>query len=425
MFSRKRSLQAVSQNLTWFSKSGVMRPADGFWGVAERLACIEGNEAADRMLASFPCYSRVGEGVVAMEHRRPDCCLQTAWLFDLAADALNRPALRQVTESLLDYMTQRSHLRQRDAKRDALGLWGWSNPINATTHYTDDNAWAVMLLLKLAARNRPALKPLALQTARTMHRHVKTYLERLAQIGWDGEGAPDAGIPMAGLLVNPHWIGLACMALAHAAAADPQHDYRDVIDAYFPLALKGPPRSQRVHRPAPGLSRHWPFSEYAYLALAASVVAHQFPDGPAGAVAREAGGELLRSQHPDGHFPAEHGEAPAAPHLADLIYTENWAVLALQHLQAWSGEPAYARAAEKSLRFLAGIQDPLDDPRFRGCWRGMFDTQAGAWGGGDHFEGGANSIYSGWTNAPIAWAFLFNSGTGSLFADSDSLFSPF
>jgi len=141
--------------------------------------------------------------------------------------------------------------------------------------------------------------------------------------------------------------------------------------------------------------------------------------------AREAGEEILRSQHPDGHFPAEHGEAPAAPHLADLIYTENWAVLALQHLHAWSGETACARAAGRALRFLAELQDPSEDPRFKGCWRGMFDTQAGAWGGGDHFEGGANSIYSGWTNAPIAWAFLFNAGTGSLFADADSLALPF
>ena len=42
-------------------------------------------------------------------------------------------------------------------------------------------------------------------------------------------------------------------------------------------------------------------------------------------------------------------------------------------------------------------------------------------GGGDRYEGGANSIYSGWTNAPIAWAFLINSGVGSLFAGRPSL----
>jgi len=32
----------------------------------------------------------------------------------------------------------------------------------------------------------------------------------------------------------------------------------------------------------------------------------------------------------------------------------------------------------------------------------MFDLNANSWGGGDRFEGGAGSIYTGWTNAPIA-----------------------
>ena len=35
----------------------------------------------------------------------------------------------------------------------------------------------------------------------------------------------------------------------------------------------------------------------------------------------------------------------------------------------------------------------------------MFDMNTGTWGGGDRYEGGAGSIYSGWTNAPIAIAF--------------------
>ena len=55
-------------------------------------------------------------------------------------------------------------------------------------------------------------------------------------------------------------------------------------------------------------------------------------------------------------------------------------------------------------------------PRFAGCWRGLYDTRAGAWGGGDHYAGGANSLYSGWTNAPISCAFLFAAGAGDLFA---------
>ena len=106
----------------------------------------------------------------------------------------------------------------------------------------------------------------------------------------------------------------------------------------------------------------------------------------------------------------------AAPHLADLIYTDNWAVLALHHLHLLTGDRAFLRSRDRALRFLAAIQDRSPSPHFAGCWRGLYDTRAGAWGGGDHYEGGANSLYSGWTNAPIAWAFLFAAGDGDLFA---------
>ena len=32
----------------------------------------------------------------------------------------------------------------------------------------------------------------------------------------------------------------------------------------------------------------------------------------------------------------------------------------------------------------------------------MYDMETGSWGGGDCYEGGAGSIYTGWTNAPIS-----------------------
>ena len=35
----------------------------------------------------------------------------------------------------------------------------------------------------------------------------------------------------------------------------------------------------------------------------------------------------------------------------------------------------------------------------------MYDTKTGTWGGGDCYEGGSGSIYSGWTNAPVSIVF--------------------
>jgi hypothetical protein len=59
---------------------------------------------------------------------------------------------------------------------------------------------------------------------------------------------------------------------------------------------------------------------------------------------------------------------------------------------------------DKFSEFLADIQDSSPQKELHGCWRGMYDISNKSWGGGDCYEGGANSIYSGWTNAPIGWS---------------------
>lgn len=392
-----------------------MRPSDGFWGVAERLAITAGNEAADRMLSAFPCVTCLTPELVVMEARRADCTFEVAYLFDLAADALEKAALKTVADNLIAFMRARSHLRQADPKHPDAGLWGWAMPIAIQKYWTDDNAWVITLLLKLSARGRPELRPLAIEAARCLNRHVGTYFDRLAAHGREMPRAVYGDIPVFGLNLNPHWIGLVCMALAHASAADPETPYRRVIDAYYDVVLQGPPPCDAAYAPPSGTGRAWTLSEYAYLGLSAAIVARQFPQSRAPEIAAVAGRELLRAQFKDGHFAAEHAEAPAAPHLADLIYTDNWAALAFHHLHVLTGETAYRKARDRSLRFLASVQDRSGSPFFAGCWRGMYDTTRGCWGGGDRYEGGASSIYSGWTNAPIAWAFLFAAGCGDLF----------
>ena len=105
-----------------------------------------------------------------------------------------------------------------------------------------------------------------------------------------------------------------------------------------------------------------------------------------------------------GNIPAQHWEAPSGEHLADTIYTLNWAVLALQCMASLVQKDSYDSAYRKLLNLLLNIQDISPEKQFCGCWRGMFDMMAGVWGGGESYEGGAGSIYTGWTNAPIAWA---------------------
>jgi hypothetical protein len=69
---------------------------------------------------------------------------------------------------------------------------------------------------------------------------------------------------------------------------------------------------------------------------------------------------------------------------------------------------------------LLKIQDKSPEKHLHGCWRGMYDLKTKSWGGGDRFEGGANSIYSGWTNAPISIVTAFELLGKSLIGTSNA-----
>jgi hypothetical protein len=224
---------------------------------------------------------------------------------------------------------------------------------------------------------------------------------------------------MRGMKLNPHWLGLLTMALAHATTVDPDTPYAETIKYYYDIVLDGPPENDLYYREnkfgtTTGLP--WTISEYAYLAMTAAICAEALQDDKIKEVAKTAADILLEYQEEDGHFRSEHYESPIAPHLADYIYTQNWATLGLYHTWLlFDKDETYRKGFDASLEFLAATQDKTESPIFKGCWRGLYDTKAGDWGGGDCYEGGAGSIYSGWTNAPIAWAFLMDQTDETLF----------
>ena len=113
--------------------------------------------------------------------------------------------------------------------------------------------------------------------------------------------------------------------------------------------------------------------------------------------------------------PSEHArETPTGKNLVDTIYTVNWSLLGLREFGLIAGKD-YSVYADKLIALLCRIQDTSENPHFAGCWRGMFDINTGSWGGGDLFEGGGNSIYTGWTNAPISLALLHEYSNASMF----------
>jgi hypothetical protein len=404
--------QSIRVNLSWFQNSGIMNPPDGSKGVAERIAILSGGASTEKIHKSFPYQTQLTPDIVTLEHRRPDCCFQTALLFDLAAEAFEDEALKAVADAIIEYLVERCGLRKTDAASPLLHLWGWADPIRRDTCWTDDNAWVGMLLLMLARRGRPELREMGLGVARTLLKECGPFLESVR----GGNPISPDDLHLSGMKLNPHWFGLVTMAFAHAAAVDPATDYAAFVQQYHEVVLDGPPADdERSSRPTTtGLP--WALSEYAYLALTTSIAAKQFDLPIVADVGRKAADILLRYQEAPGHFRAEHYESPNAPHLADLIYTQNWATLGLYHAAKVFESGDYRAACDRSIEFLLSIQDTSPDPTFAGCWRGMYDTQTNAWGGGDSYEGGAGSIYSGWTNAPISIALLLELTGKDMFA---------
>jgi hypothetical protein len=390
-----------------------MRPSDGFWGVAERVVLLPGNAARDEIDRGFPFQTRLSTDATVIEARRPDCNVETACLFDRAADMLGDPGLRTVATNILDFLFHRSTLRDRSSGSPFSDLWLWAQPAPRPTYWSDDMAWVITILCTMARRGRSELAAPAIATARRLHAMVPSYFDDVERLGFDHQPSEDV---VQGIRMNPHWIGLLTMAFAHAQAADPDTDFSDVVHRYYAsYVLRGPPAFDGASRRA--AHRHpWSVSEYAYLSLTASICARFFDDDAARAALKKSVAILLECQSDQGHFPSEHYEAPGAPNLVDLVYTQNWATLGLLHASRALDDAACERAVERSLELLAGIQDTSPQPWLAGCWRGLYDVSAGRWGGGDLSEGGANSIYSGWTNAPIALAFLFSATGESLFA---------
>lgn len=393
-----------------------MRPNDGFWGVAERLLLTEENASVAKVLESFPFHTHIAPGIIVREHRRPDCNFQTALMFDMAADVLGDPSCMEVANAILAFLFDRSSVYECTAHIPQHGLWKFFQPNRGAQYGLDDNSWVITMLLMLARRNRPNLRRHAVNTANTLNNIFRQFMDDVDRCG---RSYGRIGGPIYGLTLNPHWSGLATMALALAAQHDPQTDYLHAITRYYQKhALAGPaPQDALARQAAAHSGLPWSLSEYAYLTLASSIVAQATRLPEAEHAARVAADILVHRQCTDGHFPAEHYEAPAAPHLADLIYTQNFATLGLLHAARLFHDDTYHAAAQRSLAFLAMIQDTTDSPHLLGCWRGMYDTRKGDWGGGDEYEGGQSSIYSGWTNASITLAFLV-ALTGQLLFDA-------
>jgi hypothetical protein len=99
------------------------------------------------------------------------------------------------------------------------------------------------------------------------------------------------------------------------------------------------------------------------------------------------------------------------PDLTDMVYTNGYALLALQEAFFANGDSAYRTAAERLGDFLVDVQCWGESDQWDGSWRGSYSLQHKRWQGranqGNELdEGGMYSAYTGWSTAPIAFGLL-------------------
>ena len=398
---KTKLVNALKNSLTWFDNSGIMMPCDGSWGVAERIFTGKDQELRRRVMINFNSYTPCDDALI-VEARRPDCNFQLAYLELCAGRLFQDKHCSDLAQSLLDFLYFRSGMLSRGASSALapVGVWNWSHTQWKSKVFFDDNAWCLMLGCLISAKD-PDL---------AARYEMEKYNCALATAMLEGmERCLDAGEPILcedsydpqstwwGRIYLPHWGGLASAALAVAAA-------------YLPMNASEEDKMQKLVRRymkyIDSAINTFNASELSYALLSSSIVLElQHGDEFLNELTRKLFQKLAGKMDPvSGNIPAEHYEAPCGSQLVDFIYTVNWALLAMQQFKFVSNNAEADTAYKKLLDLVLNLQDDSSDKRFAGCWRGMYDLEHCQWGGGSVIEGGADSIYSGWTNVPIALA---------------------
>jgi hypothetical protein len=266
-------------------------------------------------------------------------------------------------------------------------VWRWANEKWKPVVYFDDNAWNCAICFMIANMNPELDEKFRLkESALLLAGEIQGAFERQFR----NENSLGDRYRWAGSLDSPHWGSLVCMALAFAHRETGDAKYKESILKYNKYLDEN--------------KDEFTTSEQAYIVIGGAFAGLFLDNENIKATAMESAGRLLAKQNAEtGNIPSEWGkEAPTGEHLVDTIYTMNWAVVGFHALLALSEKTELKEGFEKAMELLLKIQDDSPEKYLKGCWRGMYDMKAEKWGGGNRYEGGADSIYTGWTNAPIS-----------------------
>ena len=99
------------------------------------------------------------------------------------------------------------------------------------------------------------------------------------------------------------------------------------------------------------------------------------------------------------------------PDMTDMVYTNGYAMMALQEAYLANGNTNYRDAAERLASFLADVQCWGESGAWDGSWRGSYHLKRRRWYGradqdNELDEGGMYSAYTGLSTATIAYGML-------------------
>lgn len=406
--NKEKIKATLRSNFKWFIKSGVMIPSDGQWGVAERLLLTNngdnGNSGIEKALKDFPAWTFSHE-ICVLEQRRSDCNFQTAYYFLLLDSLFNDGQGTALADKLLNYLYNLSGMLSYQEKIASFppGIWNWSNIRWTPAVWFDDNSWCIMIALLIARRNPEFDKKYRMKEYASLG---AINLSNAFESNYFNDSKDTEKFFWRGDLKLPHWGALVMAALAMAGDEHPEQAsrWKTWAETYFTEVVG------RLDELNP--------SEWSYALLGLAIAARVYDDVDSStftALGDQIADLLVRQmEHETGCLPSAHFEAPLGIHLVDFIYTQNWAILALQSFNAIRFTPEREEILAKMLKFVLEIQDNTPKQELHGCWRGMYDLSKNCWGGGDRYEGGASSIYTGWTNAPLGWSLVFQHEKTSL-----------
>lgn len=395
----RRYRRMVDRGIEWFHHAGMFFDSpDGAAGVAEGFSSEIGPDG----VSPFGAVRR-GDGHVQVSHA-----------FRMYADLTGDKAHRTIADNVMDLVTDRMQLTDRNA------LYGAFEPRDARTDLTgtnnlfaDDNGWISMFAL-LSGATPAALSGLRGVESLIRSANVELGLQSdpwrtpttLLTRGWSGAAAAPLH---EGLDVSSHWQSSALCAYLTAYGLTGERRYLEIAERGLDHLAEAFPRTRletsrtceavRFVLPLVGGYRYTrkPLYLDTLRAIAAYLKTKQDPESGG---LLEWDGRNPRSNAAFGVDEASIFQANGDP-VTDQLYCTGFAAMSLPLAARETGDPLYDDLATGVLDFLARIQFDVGDERLDGTWMRAFDVQGWEYFGSNADIGwGPYCVETGWSHAP-------------------------